>query len=108
MYLINGVIFCVLEPLPDSRLFEAVLKYGVAQWSSIGLAMGFSYSQIEACTSDKPAPASKLEAIICLKARDCSIKETEECLLTACKSIPQPIIGSVREYMESGSGKNLC
>ena len=75
----------------------------MGQWFSIGLEMGFTSSQIETYTSDKPSHGSKLQAIIDQKAHECGIKETESSLLIACESIPQPILGAVKSYIESGS-----
>ena len=98
----KGVVFCV-EIIAESKVFRAVLKYGVAQWFSIGVEMRFTGSQIEACSSDKPSHGSKLQAIIDQKVRECGIKETEKSLLTACERIPQPIIGSVLDYIKSES-----
>ena len=46
------------------------MSHGVAQWFSIGLEMGLTGPEIEACTFDKPSPASKLQAIIELKFED--------------------------------------
>ena len=91
----------IVELLSDSRVFQAVLKHGGGQWFSIGLAMGFTGSEVEVCTADKPSSGSKLQAVI--KVRECGVKETEKCVLTACEGIPQPIIGSVLEYIERGS-----
>jgi hypothetical protein len=85
--------------LSDSKVFQAVLKFGVDQWSSIGLAMGMTGPEVNACTDNKPAHGSKLEAIIELKVRYWGFKETEECLLRACKTIPNPIIGAVEEFI---------
>ena len=65
--------------------------------------MGYTSSQIEACTFDKPSPASKLQAVIELKVHEYGVNETEKSLLTACEKIPQPIIASVLRYIESGS-----
>ena len=79
------------------------MKYGVAQWFSIALEMGFAGPQIKACTFDIPSLGSKLQAVIELKVREYGVKETEKSLLSACKRIPQPIIGSVLKYIESGS-----
>ena len=45
----------IVELLSDSRVFQAVLKHGGGQWFSIGLAMGFTGSEVEVCTSDKPS-----------------------------------------------------
>ena len=93
----------IVELLSDSRVFQAVLKHGGGQWFSIGLAMGFTGLEVEVCTSNKPSSGSKLQAVIEWKVRECGVKETEKCVLTACEGIPQPIIGSVLEYIERGS-----
>jgi hypothetical protein len=55
-------MFC-LELLSSSKVFQSVVKYGVTQWYSIGLEMGFTGPQIESCIFDKPSLRSKLEAI---------------------------------------------
>ena len=102
MVIFNSVVFYI-ELLSSNKVFQAVLEHGVGQWFSFGLEMGFTGSQIETCTSDKPLHGSKLQAIIELKVRECGVRETEKCLLTACERIPQPIIGSVVEYIEGGS-----
>ena len=98
----NGVVFCI-ELLPENKVFQAVLKLGVAQWHSIGLQMGLTGPQIKACTFDIPSLGSKLEALIEVKIRECGVKETEKCLLSACERIPEPIIGSVMDFIKSGS-----
>ena len=36
----------IVELLSDSRVFQAVLKHGGGQWFSIGLAMGFTGSEV--------------------------------------------------------------
>ena len=100
-------MFCV-ELLSDNKIFRGVLKFGVAQWSSIGHEMGFTDPEIEACTFNIPALGSKLQAIIQLKVRGCDVEETEKCLLTACKRIPQPIHGAVLDYVKSDSGMSQC
>ena len=100
----NSLVICI-ELLSGSKVFQAVLKHGVGQWFSIGLEMEFTGSQIEAYTSNKPTHGSKLQALIELKLRECSVRETEKCLLTACEKIPQPIIGSVLQYIERESSE---
>ena len=65
------------------------------KWCSIGLAVGLTGVQIDACTFNKPSLGSKLEAKIELKIRECCVKESEKFLLNACERIPQPIVGSV-------------
>ena len=95
-----------VELLSDSRVFQAVLKHGGGQWFSIGLAMGFTGSEVEVCTSNKPSSGSKLQAVIEWKVRECGVKETEKCVLTACEGIPQLIIGSVLEYIERGMSRH--
>ena len=96
---ISSVVFC-LELLSDSKVFQAVVKYGVEQWYSIGLVMGLADPQIKSCTFDIPSPDSKLQALIMHRVLECGVKETEKCLLTACQKIPRPIIGAVLEHLE--------
>lgn len=95
----------LLGLVSKNRIFQAVLKYGVAQWFSIGLAVELTSSQIASCTFDKPLHASKLEAIIEDIVREQGVKKAEESLLTACAKIHPPIIGSVEEYIQSSSNK---
>ena len=65
--------------------------------------MGLTGPEIKACTFDIPSLGSKLEALIELKIRDYGVKETGKCLLSACERIPEPIIGSVMEFINSRS-----
>jgi hypothetical protein len=58
-------------------------------------------SQIDTYTYNIPSLASKLEALIELKIRDCGEKETEKLLMSASERIPQPIIGSVEDFIKS-------
>ena len=99
---LNGVVLCI-ELLSENKVFQAVLKLGVAQWHSIGLQMGLTGPQIKACTFDIPSLSSNLEALIEQKIRECGVEETEKCLLCACERIPEPIIGSVMDFIKSGS-----
>jgi hypothetical protein len=85
-----------------SRVLQAVLKYGVDQWSAIGLAVGLTGPGIEACTHHRPSLSSKLDAIIELLERERGVKEAEKALLRACKVIPNPIYGSVLYFVEEG------
>jgi hypothetical protein len=90
--------------LSDNKVFQAVLKFGVDQWYSIGLKM-MTDPEVTACTFDKPSLESKLEAIIQLKVLNWGVKRTEECLLRACKTIAKPIIEAVEGFI---SGLNDC
>jgi hypothetical protein len=47
-----------------SGLIDAVLRHGSFQWYELSVRMGFSDFEIDVITSDKPAYASKLLAII--------------------------------------------
>jgi hypothetical protein len=85
-----------------SRVLQAVLKYGVDQWFSIGLVVGLTGPQIHDLTDDKPSPHSKLEAIIELLERERGVKEAEKALLVACERIPHPIIGPVLAFIQEG------
>ena len=64
---LNFSIVFYLELMSDNKVFRAVVSHGVAQWFSIGLEMGLMGPEIEACTFDKPALGSKLQATIELK-----------------------------------------
>jgi hypothetical protein len=88
------------ELMPDNNVFRAILKYGVDQWYSIGLEMGFTGPQIKGCTFDIPSSESKLQAIIQKKICDCGVRETENCLLAACENIPHPVIGAVLQAIK--------
>ena len=102
MYLINSVLFCI-DLLLNNKVYKAVLEHGAPQWSSIGLEIGLSNEMIETLTSDKPLYSCKLQAIIFRKFGQCGIKETEECLLRACETIPCPILGVVLDYIGGSS-----
>ena len=104
MYIVKMVL-SFIDLLLRRKVVAAVLNYGVDQWYSIGLQMLFSDSQIKASTFDLPSPESKLQAIIVRKIYECGVHKTEELLLTACKSVPRPIIGIVLEYIGSDSGE---
>jgi hypothetical protein len=91
----------ISEMLSKNKLFQAVLRLGVAQWHSIGLQLGLTGSQINSYTSNIPELSSKLEALIELKIRECGEEETEKLLTSACERIPQPIIGSVNDFIKS-------
>jgi hypothetical protein len=91
----------------SSKIFQAVLKYGVEQWFSIGLEMGFTSAQIKAWTHDIPSHFSKLQALIEQKVRKRGVTETEKSLLDACRNIPQSIIGAVLDCIEIESSR-MC
>ena len=90
--------------MSENKVFQAVMKYGVSEWHSIGLEMGFTDSQIKASTFEIPSLGSKLQAILVRKIHECGVGKAEERLLNACKRIPLPIIGSVLDYVGRGSG----
>ena len=104
-HLLNGVVFWI-ELMSENKVFQAVMKYGVSEWHSIGLEMGFTDSQIKASTFEIPSLGSKLQAILVRKIHECGVGKAEERLLNACKRIPLPIIGSVLDYVRRGSRTN--
>jgi hypothetical protein len=63
--------------------------------------MGFSDFEIDVITSDKPAYASKLLAIIWKKVEQDGQEKAEEILLQACKEIHSPIYSVVCDEVEN-------
>ena len=89
-------------PVSSSAVFNAVIDCGSCQWYSFGLLLGFNHDQIEALCHDKVTPADKLSAIIHVKAKQvCDVKKMDDLLLEACRYLPDPIDGTVKEKLGS-------
>lgn len=78
----------------------AVLKVGSNKWNLIGLALGLTDGEISSAASDKPTNAGKLQAIISKKRDELGEKKVARMLLEACRTIPEPIIGSVLQHLD--------
>ena len=86
-----------VQSAPFLKVEESVVRHGQNQWSSIGCALGFTEAEMQARCHDKPMPSGKLQAIIRLKAEKVGEENTTSELLEACKHIPSPIYGSVKD-----------
>jgi hypothetical protein len=83
------------------ELENLVLKYGQCQWFSFGKLLGFSMDETEGLCYNKPTPAEKLGAIISEKQKQIGLHETRELLLAACKRVPSPIYGIVKDNLNT-------
>jgi hypothetical protein len=83
-----------------SKVVETILRIGQNQWYSFGVAMGFSDAEIDGITFNKSTGADKLLAIIRSKANKIGEKKTDDVLLEACKLLPLPIYGTVKDHLE--------
>ena len=87
-------------PVSSSAVFNAVIGCGSCQWYSFGLKLDFNHDQIEALCHDKVTPADKLSAIIQVKTKQVGyVKKTDDLLLEACRHLPDPIDGAVKEKL---------
>ena len=97
----------VSEASHSNQVVQAVLKYGRNQWFSFGVKLGYSQAEIDSVCHDKPTHADKLLAIILQKIEQMGQEAAVALLLEACKSIPSPIYGSVRQHaMLNGSSSS--
>ena len=84
-----------------SRVAAVVSKHGQDQWYSFGCALGFTRAEMTSACHDKPAVCDKLLTLIQLKAEKDGQIRTDEELLEACRNIPSPIYGVVKEILDS-------
>jgi hypothetical protein len=98
----------VFGPSHYDSVIAAVLKHGRDQWFSIGVKLDYSIAEVNSICHDKPTNADKLLSIILQKSEDVGKKTTLDLLMKACKSIPSPIYGSVRDQiMLEDKGNNM-
>jgi hypothetical protein len=85
-----------IPPRSTSRpIVNAVLRCGSDRWYELAFRMGFSDAEINALSFEKPAPSSKLLAVINKKVEQVGQETAEKILLQACKEIHPPIYGAV-------------
>ncbi|XP_062499640.1 uncharacterized protein LOC134176960 isoform X2 [Corticium candelabrum] len=83
-----------------SAVAKAVISEGSSQWYSFGTTLGFSKDGIDALCHDKVTPEDKLLAIIVqVKAKQVDSVKTDDMLLEACRHLPNPIDGVVKEKL---------
>lgn len=81
------------------KLLATVLQNGPDQWYSICLALGYTSGKVISLTSGIPNYSSKLQKVFETKVSEVGRTEAAAKLLEACETIPDPIIGIVREEL---------
>ena len=91
-----------------SKVVEAVIREGQSQWYSFGVAMGFSDAQVKGLCFDKRTAADNLLVIIRSTTDKNSEKKTDNIneLLEACKLLPLPIYGTVKDQLDKRLSPN--
>ena len=89
------------ESYDYESVVEAVMKYGVDKWDLIGNKLGMTSGEIRVATHDRPTHAGKLQAIISYKRDELGDRELIKQLLEACDNIPQPILGMVKQHLDT-------
>ena len=91
----------VLTDKSMSNVMRTVIRHGQSQWFSFGIALGFTVAEIESACFDKPLHSEKLSAIIHQRIEKIGEKKTANELLEACKSLPRPIYGIVKQQLDN-------
>jgi hypothetical protein len=78
-------------------IVRAVLAHGCSQWYELGMELGFTRSKILEYCHNIPEHSGKLLVLLDIKAQEESSEVLEDLILIACKRIPRPIYGIVKE-----------
>ena len=96
---------CVCRKMTESydyrAVVDAVMKFGVDKWDLIANELGMTNAQITAATHDRPSPEGKLQAVISTKRSELGDPELIKQLLEACGNIPRPILGMVKQHLDT-------
>ena len=84
----------------EPAIVRAVMAHGCAQWYELGLKLGFTDAQITEYTYNKAEGSGKLSVLLQRKANEVSPDILEELILKACKTIPSPIYGGVKDEFD--------
>jgi Mrp family chromosome partitioning ATPase len=79
---------------------DAVLKFGADQWYLIGNKLRMTHAPIIAATHEMPTLAGKLQTTISVKRNELGGQEVIKQLLEACRKLPQPILGIVKQHLD--------
>ena len=91
--------FCFSEKNFE-KVFEVVVKCGPDRWYDIGLKLGFLDGQLNELVEGVAGGGQKLNKIIRAKVKEVGAEETERELLNACRKIPSPIYGIVKDKLD--------
>ena len=73
----------------------------VPSWYELGLELGFTDAQITEYTYNKAEGSGKLSVLLQRKANEVSPDILEDLILNACKTIPSPIYGNVKDEVDT-------
>ena len=91
------------ESYDYKSVVDAVMKFGVDKWDLIAHELGMTHAEITSSTHARPSNPGKLQAIISIKRAELGDQELKKQLLEACGNIPQPILGMVKQHLDSYS-----
>ena len=81
-------------------IVRAVLAHGCSQWYELGLELGFTHAEISAYSQNIPECTGKLLVFLERKANEVSPEILEDLILNACKRVPRPIYGRVKQKVD--------
>ena len=84
----------------EPAIVHAVLTHGCAQWYELGLKLGFTDAEITEHCHNKAEGSGKLSVLLQRKANEVSPDILEDLILNACKTIPSPIYGRVKDELD--------
>ena len=87
-------------PTTKSAVVRAVLAHGCAQWYALGLELGFTDADISDHCHNKADDSNKLLVLLEKKSNEVSLEILEDLILKACRRIPRPIYGRVRDDLD--------
>ena len=87
-------------PATQPAIFRAVLSHGCSQWYELGLELGFTRAKIVEYCHNVPECSGKLLVLLERKANEVSPEILEDLILNACKRIPSPIYGIVKDELD--------
>ena len=96
------LVFLPGEQLPATKpaIVRAVLAHGCSQWYELGLELGFTRAKISEYCHNIPELSGKLLVLLERKATEVNPEILEDVILTACRRLPMPIHGIVRQELD--------
>ena len=87
-------------PTTKSAVVRAVLAHGCAQWYALGVQLGFTDDEISKHCDNKAVDSNKLLVLLVKKSNIVSLEILEDLILEACRRIPNPIYGRVKDELD--------
>jgi GTPase SAR1 family protein len=83
-----------------SAVVRAIVAHGCSQWYEFGLQLEFTDDSIMEYCHNIPEHSGKLLVLLGRKAKEMSSEIFEEFILNACKRLPRPIYGRVKDDLD--------